>query len=121
MGCINSKSEQFGSHHSQQTFAQLYTLKDELGRGAFSVVRSAIDNNTQKTVAVKIINKKKISPDEEQSLRQEIAILQAVNHPHVVSLFDVFDEKHSINLVLERIGKSMYQNMYMRNRMCILF
>ena len=45
-------------------------MKDELGRGAFSVVRSAIKNDTKKEVAVKIINKKKLSKDEEKSLRQ---------------------------------------------------
>jgi len=70
MGCLNSKSSQFGTSDSQQTFVQSYTLKDELGRGAFSVVRSAIKNDTKKEVAVKIINKKKLSKDEEKSLRQ---------------------------------------------------
>ena len=81
MGCFNSKAVETtrlstGFKSSDQSFTKIYTLAEELGTGAFSVVRAATRISDGKKVAVKIIKKKKLSKGDEEALRHEIDILQ---------------------------------------------
>jgi serine/threonine protein kinase len=58
-----------------------FELKEQLGRGAFSVVRRAIRRDTNEEVAIKIIDRVKAGDTEQKRLQTEIAILQKVKHP----------------------------------------
>lgn len=65
-------------------FHETYKLQEELGFGAFSVVKSGVHLKTGKQVAVKIIDKTKLSDDDSMMLAVEIQVLTSLNHPNVI-------------------------------------
>jgi calcium/calmodulin-dependent protein kinase I len=108
MGCINSKSAEGtalvkNSRSSDVKFDKAYKLAEELGTGAYSVVRAATRLSDGKKVAVKIVSKAKLKKVDEEALRHEVEILQSLQHDNIVRLFDVFDEPKEMLLVLEYI------------------
>ncbi len=56
----------------------LMQIKDELGRGAFSIVKLAVDRSTGKGFAVKIIEKKNVAQEYKKNLQTETEILRKV-------------------------------------------
>jgi len=110
MGCINSKSSDGsalvpagGLKSSDQKFEKAYKLGEELGTGAYSVVRAAIRLGDKKKVAVKIVTKSRLKKADGEALRHEVEVLQSLQHENIVALFDVFDEPQEMLLVLEYI------------------
>jgi len=57
------------------TIFDVYDIKDELGRGAFSIVKLAVHKKTGEKFAVKIIDKKNVGTDLVR-LETEIQILK---------------------------------------------
>jgi len=81
-----------------------YDLKDELGKGAFSIVKLAINKKTGEKVAVKIIDKTQASAEaDEKRLRTEVEILKKVKHPNIVCLKDLYDTPQNLYLVMELV------------------
>ncbi|XP_030835146.1 calcium/calmodulin-dependent protein kinase type II isoform X2 [Strongylocentrotus purpuratus] len=64
-------------------FSDEYDLKDELGKGAFSVVRRCVKKNTELEFAAKIINTKKLSTRDFQKLEREARICRKLQHPNI--------------------------------------
>jgi calcium/calmodulin-dependent protein kinase I len=79
-----------------------YDLKGDVGSGAFSVVRKAVDKETGEEVAVKVIDKKRAGQKKEM-LETEVAILQKVHHPNIVELKCMFENSTQIYLVMELV------------------
>ncbi|XP_052780146.1 calcium/calmodulin-dependent protein kinase type 1-like [Mya arenaria] len=80
-----------------------YDLKETLGTGAFSEVLLAEDKiQPGKFVAVKCIDRMGIVGKEE-SLTNEIEVLRRLNHPNIVQLTDVFEDKNYVYLVMELV------------------
>lgn len=90
-----------------------YRLMDEIGKGSYGVVRLCYSDFDQSNYAMKIISKKRVMrkaglrrPGEKgkntglENLQREIAILKKVDHPNVVSLFEVLDDPSEDNLYL---------------------
>jgi len=68
----------------------IYTLGDELGRGRFSVVNSAIHLAENAKYAVKVVENKSLADEENlEALETEIDILRKLDHPHIVALKEV--------------------------------
>jgi len=65
-------------------FNQNYMLTRELGSGAFSVVKLGIHKTTKNHAAVKIVNKKKLTPEDNEALLVEINILKSLSHPNII-------------------------------------
>lgn len=84
-----------------KVFSNRYKKGKELGKGGFSVVYEVIDKTTKKRHAAKEIIKASLKPEDEIGLKQEIDILQSLNHPHIVKFVDFFDEKDHYYVVLE--------------------
>jgi serine/threonine protein kinase len=51
--------------------------------------------------AVKDVTKAKLTREDDLALRDEIGILRQFNHPNIIQLYDVFDEKEHYYLVTE--------------------
>lgn len=79
-----------------------YDVKEELGRGAFSVVKLAVHKKTGEKFAVKIIDKKNVGA-EAVRLQTEIEILQKVKHPNIICLKELFDTPENLYLVTELV------------------
>ncbi|XP_041378894.1 LOW QUALITY PROTEIN: calcium/calmodulin-dependent protein kinase type 1D-like [Gigantopelta aegis] len=87
----------FSKKHDARVTAK-YNLKEVLGKGAFSEVVKAEEKATGTEVAIKIIDKKSLKGKEE-ALQNEIAVLQKVNHPNVVRLFELYDDKNRLSVM----------------------
>ena len=84
-------------------FDEEYTLGQELGTGAMSVVRMAEHKHTGRRLAVKCIAKEPLNLDDEAALLQEVNILQKLEHPNIVKLHAFFDEPTMFYLVMDLI------------------
>ena len=87
-------------------FSQEYDMKDVLGCGAFGVVRLAIHKPTDCKVAVKVVNKMKISkknPKYIELLKKEITTLQESHHPNIVKVLELCEDKDNFYCVMELI------------------
>jgi Protein kinase domain len=89
---------------SGMRFDELYRLKGVLGTGAFSTVREGFHRaNTDISYAVKCVNRKKLSEEDEAALLDEVGILKEMDHVHIIRLYDFFEEPSTYYLVLERM------------------
>ena len=115
----STESKAVTKSKSTKNFEQTYTLGKILGEGAFSVVRSAVNKETGQTVAIKCIAKKDLSAEDETALKQEVEILQNLDHPHILKCYGFFDEPGMFYLpteimeggeLFDRIVKKTYYN-----------
>jgi len=80
-----------------------YDLKGDLGKGAFSVVKLAINKKTKDKVAIKIIDRKNVGKDYEKNLKMEMSILQKVHHKNIIGLIEMIDTPDTLYLVMELV------------------
>ena len=81
----------------------IYDELDDLGEGAYGVVKKvSLKENPETIRAMKIIPKDMIAEGESISLLNEIKILKKLEHPNIVKIYECFfDEKHYIYIVSE--------------------
>jgi len=84
-----------------------YIVTDTLGSGSFSTVKLAYDKVTENKYAIKIIDKKKFGAKKEEliMIQTEIDIMRMIEHPNIISLHEVFEDKTTkkIYLVMELV------------------
>jgi calcium/calmodulin-dependent protein kinase I len=99
------------SSASNVSVESLYEIKEEIGRGAFSVVRKAKSLKTGELVAIKFIEKKFVDKQDLVLLGREIEIMKKIHHPNVLSLYEVFESDDMISLVMELVtgGELFYK------------
>mmetsp|Transcript_32057 Transcript_32057/g.39333 ORF Transcript_32057/g.39333 Transcript_32057/m.39333 type:complete len:576 (-) Transcript_32057:117-1844(-) len=71
----------------------------EIGHGHYGVVRKCMDRETEEWYAIKSIRKSKISRIE--VLKREINILKDVDHPNIIKLIEVAEDKKYLHLITE--------------------
>jgi len=76
----------------------------QLGQGAFSIVKEGSSRTTGESYAIKIVTKAKLTDEDERALQDEISILKEMEHPNIIRLFDVFEEKDFYYLVTEKMS-----------------
>lgn len=76
-----------------------YELMEVLGSGAFGTVRKCKNRKTGQLAACKTIDKAQV--DNVETLQREIDLLKEVNHPHIIRLYDIFDDIFELHLVTE--------------------
>jgi serine/threonine protein kinase len=88
-----------------QTIAQRYHVERPIGRGGMGTVWLCRDERLQRDVAVKQIGALpgETAPDLARAMR-EARSSAALNHPHVVSIYDVVEEDDHIWLVMEYVA-----------------
>ncbi|GMF13310.1 unnamed protein product [Phytophthora lilii] len=108
--------EQMAAHDGARRFADEYTLGKELGAGTFSVVREATHKATGQRFAIKCIKRAQLSNDDLQALVAEVKILREMQHPHIVKLYDVFQEDKYFFLVTEYMpGGELFERIVKKN------
>jgi serine/threonine protein kinase len=76
----------------------------QLGTGAFSTVRMGYHrSNRDKTYAVKCVNRKKLTEEDEAALLDEVSILKEMKHLHIIRLYDFFKDPTTYYLVMEEM------------------
>lgn len=82
-----------------------YQIKDEINQGGVGVVLKALDTRLQRHVAIKRFLPAARESGIESDLLREATTLSALQHPNVVSIFDVFnDEDHGVSVVMEYLN-----------------
>uniref|UniRef100_A0A8I3N4Y8 calcium/calmodulin-dependent protein kinase n=1 Tax=Canis lupus familiaris TaxID=9615 RepID=A0A8I3N4Y8_CANLF len=84
-------------------FTEEYQLFEELGKGAFSVVRRCVKVLAGQEYAAKIINTKKLSARDHQKLEREARICRLLKHPNIVRLHDSISEEGHHYLIFDLV------------------
>nr|XP_033796382.1 calcium/calmodulin-dependent protein kinase type II subunit gamma isoform X7 [Geotrypetes seraphini] len=96
-------------------FTDDYQLYEELGKGAFSVVRRCVKKSTSQEYAAKIINTKKLSARDHQKLEREARICRLLKHPNIVRLHDSISEEGFHYLVFDLVtGGELFEDIVAR-------
>ncbi|CAH8649215.1 unnamed protein product [Schistosoma bovis] len=96
-------------------FSDLYSLKEEVGRGAFSIVRKCIQLSTGLEFAAKIINTKRLSTRDMQKLEREARICRLLKHPNIVRLYDDIQDEGFHYLVFDLVtGGELFEDIVAR-------
>ena len=92
---------------------QVYDIeRNVLGKGAFGKVYKGTDKaNREFQVAIKVLNKHKMSHKDLEHVMDEVDLLRKVDHPNIVEYFETYDDKHYLYLVMELCtGGEMFDN-----------
>ncbi|XP_060921185.1 calcium/calmodulin-dependent protein kinase type II delta 2 chain isoform X2 [Labrus mixtus] len=96
-------------------FTDEYQLFEELGKGAFSVVRRCVKISSGQEYAAKIINTKKLSARDHQKLEREARICRLLKHPNIVRLHDSISEEGFHYLVFDLVtGGELFEDIVAR-------
>ncbi|MGI8552013.1 MAG: serine/threonine-protein kinase [Dehalococcoidia bacterium] len=93
-------------------FAGRYRLEAALGRGTFGTVQRAFDTRLKRHVAIKMPHRL-LASDEEfiQSFMEEAQTAAALNHPNIVTIYDVGETEDGLPYLAMRFleGRSLRQ------------
>ena len=99
-----------------------YKISRTLGRGAYGTVYMATVESDAfglkkgDVVAIKAVSKSRITNEkEEQSLKEEIELMQAMNHRHIVKLYTVERTKSHYLMVMEYCNAGDLQGLIRQN------
>ena len=96
-----------------------FILGQKLGGGTFGTVRLGINCQTKEKVAIKILEKTKMTNcDDKKRLEREINILKKIHHPNIVKLFCVIETERQMYLIMEYIkGNELFQYILMKKKL----
>lgn len=77
-----------------------FTLEKRLGDGAFGQVWRVLHKATQRIYAVKQVAKAKVSQMLPQ-FKREVFIMYQLKHPHIIKLFNHFEDSEHFYLIME--------------------
>ncbi|KAM9467966.1 NUAK family SNF1-like kinase 1 [Clarias gariepinus] len=93
-------------HQHKHNLKHRYELLETLGRGTYGKVKKAVERHTGRVVAIKSIRKEKIKDEQDMvHIRREIEIMSSLRHPHIISIYEVFENKDKIVIVMEYASK----------------
>src|SRR4026207_345131 len=82
-----------------------YAIESKLGEGGMGVVFKARDTQTERTVAIKILPAEKIAdPDRKRRFVQEAKAASALNHPNIVTIYDISSDGDTDFIVMEYLA-----------------
>jgi len=102
---------------NQAPIESVYNLGKVLGQGAFSVVKEASHKITKEKYAIKVIKKTTVAGEDIKLLRREIANLKTLDHPNILKLYEVYEDKEFFYLVMELVqGKELFDKIVERGQ-----
>lgn len=106
------KSRDFDlAHHSLETHIGIsFSVIEKLGEGASGTVWRVEHRPTGKMYAMKKIEKSDEGMNADDQLKTEIACLRKLRHKNIVNLFEVFESRRKMWIILELVeGGELYQ------------
>ncbi|XP_029470156.1 death-associated protein kinase 3 [Rhinatrema bivittatum] len=85
-----------------------YEMGEELGSGQFAIVRKCREKRTNVEYAAKFIKKRRLSSSRRgvsrEEIEREVDILREIQHPNIITLHDIFENKTDVVLILELVS-----------------
>uniref|UniRef100_A0A4W5R495 Si:ch211-255p10.4 n=1 Tax=Hucho hucho TaxID=62062 RepID=A0A4W5R495_9TELE len=82
------------------------------------LVKLGVHCITGQKIAIKIVNREKLSESVLMKVEREIAILKLIEHPHVLKLHDVYENNKYLYLVLEHVsGGELFDYLVKKGRL----
>ena len=84
-------------------FDNLYTLERKLNSGSFASVWIGTHKITSAEFAVKVVNRKKLKPKDDDAVYREVSILKSLSGSYdgIINLIDFFEQSQTFHLILE--------------------
>jgi predicted Ser/Thr protein kinase len=86
-----------------------YQIQEKLGEGGMGVVYKALDTHLNRPVALKLLPADKVSnPERRKRFVQEARAASALNHPHIVTIYDIASDDGHDFIAMEFVqGKTL--------------
>ena len=103
----------FSSIHDQYSFGPI------LGEGNFSCVNLCQHRITRESVAIKVLEKKRIKNQEDlERIGREIRIMRKVRHPHIIQFYEIQESKEHLYFIMEYAnGGELYEHIVKNRRL----
>jgi serine/threonine protein kinase len=88
---------------AQPTAISRYEIKSRIGRGGMGDLYLASDPNTNRLVAIKLLNATLDSTELRERFAREARALAALNHPNIVGIYDTGEYEGSPFIVMEYV------------------
>ncbi|XP_077372961.1 death-associated protein kinase 2 isoform X3 [Festucalex cinctus] len=107
----------------QQAVEDFYDIGEELGSGQFAVVKRCTEKSTGLEYAAKFVKKRQSRASRRgvrrEEIEREVDILQQLQHPNVVALHDVYENRTDVVLVLELVsGGELFDFLARKESLC---
>ncbi|XP_034026700.1 death-associated protein kinase 1 isoform X1 [Thalassophryne amazonica] len=93
---------------NQENVEEIYEIGDELGSGQFAVVRRCRNRSTCVEYAAKFIKKRRNKSSRRgvtrEDIEREVSILKEIQHPNIITLHEVYENKTDVILILELVA-----------------
>lgn len=67
------------------------------------MVKRAHHKQKQTQVAIKVIQKRKLDPEQIERTKREVFIMQRLDHENIIKLYDVIDKPNKLYIVMELV------------------
>ncbi|KAI3382656.1 hypothetical protein SNEBB_005399 [Seison nebaliae] len=102
-------------HDTHISFNEEYILLEEIGKGAFSVVKKCQHKASRIDYAAKIINRKRLNSRELQKLEREARICRQLDHTNIVRLHQSIPEECYHYLIFDLVtGGELFEDIVAR-------
>jgi serine/threonine protein kinase len=79
-----------------------YIIKETIGNGTFSIVKLGINKYTNEKVAIKLLEKKKITEKKDlERIFREMSIVKNLNHPNIIKTYEIFDNEKYYYMIMD--------------------
>jgi calcium-dependent protein kinase len=127
---ISFNKETFVSQNFGSIFEK-YDIIKSLGSGSFGKVYQIKNKISNNIYACKELSKKKIKKKDLEKFATEIKILRKSDHPNIVKIYEIYEDEHKINLIMEECtGGELFddivthiedEKMYSEKEACLIF
>ncbi|CAD8208692.1 unnamed protein product [Paramecium pentaurelia] len=118
---VGSVSVKFGVelfvNLKKQSITKVYTLGQVLGQGAFGKVWKVTHKTTGLIRAMKQIRKSELIKEDEQKMFSEMNLLKNLDHPHIVKLYELYQDSNNYYLITEYLcGGELFERIKKMNQ-----
>lgn len=101
---INARKKGGTAAAVANTVQAKYSFGKKLGEGGFAEVFEATNKVDGNKVAIKCIKREAMEKEDIEAIFQEVRVLESLNHPNIVHLFEFFEEPTHYYMVMEVIS-----------------
>ena len=96
-----------------------YEVLELIGKGGYGEVKKVIHKITGEIRAMKIIKKESCDEVYLKSLTNEINILRSVDHPHIIKLYEIYQDSQCIYMITEYLAGGEVHSLMQQRRKVI--